>query len=280
MEIILTSKPDEEKPNSVYLEYPKHDGEKWFDHHGSYNSNEPVCKLVPFNLNPETIYISHWQHMDETAAIARLLGKTVYDDFLDEIATFDSKGPEALPDSHEKGRTARMHSAALAYFLKDKNLRPTESQRDVTDLMLEFIKLPEKIVREMAEKMNSEREKATKESIKRIDKEAGIVLCSSAYFPDSLYFYEKNISTVVYYNEKTKTISIFGSNLNKNVLNNYNDRKWAEIDFKGHPRACGSNPREIERTLEQAEDVYEEIRNELIKLNENLNRILELAGIL
>lgn len=255
MKVILINKMNEEMIEKGYsVECGFADNKKHFDHHGEYASFASPCinTTIPIITN-ETIYVSHID-ADSFIGINRLLGKEIPSNLdLSLMQEIDLNGSSVVSN---KFNPTLLYMVGVGQKTREyKFPRVTSEPQDITSIIMDLLKLSTEEFIEAGRIATEKSEKAYTECL--IKKQGNKALYSiGANDPlDPSRPYEDDIDIVVVYRQHWKTISIY---CNPKSQYAFGGSIVANIEFGGHPKACGS-PRGVEMSLEQAISVFEAI---------------------
>lgn len=241
------------------LEAKKHDGVNHFDHHGEFSTNKAPCNNE--DIKPITsgdITITHID-ADTLVGLCRMMGrmdKVPAELDLDLMEHIDLMGSSASPDKFNPTILWMVVVGAVAQDLTFP--RVGEFPIDVTNLVKEILNHDLIEAGRIAQEAS---EKCYVDCCTRTSNDKGVKLfvIDSADPLDPSRPYVDGYDVVVVYRKHYASISIYAS---PKSSYEFAGKTFADIEFAGHPKACGS-PRGVEMTVEDAEKVYEAVRDSI-----------------
>lgn len=245
--VILTSAPTFE---GYSIEAGKHDGQRYFDHHGQFAGNPcPAANTAIPAVQEGVVEITHID-ADTFLGLCRLCGVELPNIDFVMLEQIDLHGTSACPDAYSP---TRLYIAGIGVIARELRFpRVTAERQDVTALvekMMEFT--PEDIV--VKGRRNQDLvEAAYKSCFREQRNNVALYYVTAADAFDPSRPYQDGIDVVVVYREHYKLISIY---CNPATKLGFAGQTVAGITFGGHPQACGS-PRGQEMTWGQAQTVF------------------------
>lgn len=282
MKILLSSCPPEDLTHSI--ECGMADGISHFDHHKPAHrarafpspcADERIHALSSQERRDAQIGISHFD-ADTAIGLRRLLGLPLPDGIdISLIEIIDNRGSSALPDLGCDEYAYALGMSGASPLVRGRVPRCGAEPIDVTEGVLSILAWPCEIVVATGKVMlaaseetyhaRCEKEERTKHCRYKVEpkgRKVGLWILPVGESIDPSRPYRDGFSIAVVFRHQFETISIYSSPDAKGVdILSEGKARFAGIDFEGHPRACGSAPRDRKCSIEEAVAVFEELRN-------------------
>ena len=242
------------------------DNIKNFDHHKtehrkfpSPSNNENIPRI---DLDKEVVEISHID-ADTFIGLLRLAGKNLPNIDLSVVEKIDLNGSSVIEDNFDR---ALLYMIGIGDYARSiKFPRVTDDPQDVTDFIeAMFEKADEEYIA-----IGRQSQEVLEEHYRRLRKEAYSQQYEELPFSNKILFtidsadifdpsraYKDGYEVVLVFRKHYKSLSIY---CNPTSKEQYGGRTIANLEFGGHPKACGS-PRGYEMTEQKVLEVWNEIR--------------------
>ena len=243
--------------NSYSVEAGFADNIKNFDHHGKFAKYPAPCNneaIKPLeNQGDVSVYVTHID-ADTIVGIIRLLGRELPNNIdFSLMEKIDLNGSSVCQNKFD---TTLLYMVGIGQLTRTLGIpRAEEEPKDITSLVMELINTPTEDIISLGREATEKSEASYRNCL--VEKQGDVAFFSIGENDplDPSRPYEDGQEIVIVYRKHYKSISIYCA---PNSKYEFAGQCLANIEFAGHPKACGS-PRGVSFEETDASKVYKEI---------------------